>query len=278
MSDAQRARFGRHDALLWNAAASGVPLVLLHGFAGSPAVFDELAATLVARDPGRGPIVALALPGHAPDTPAEPALGWDGALDALQEALDALTRGPVQLAGYSLGARVALGLVARDPERIERAVLVSVNPGLDDAAARSERRAADARWAALLRTGGLDAFLAAWEAQPLFASQRALDPARRAGQSALRLAHDPEQLARSLELLGLAEMPAYGTALPRVTVPVTFAAGTLDTKFAALARAAAASVPGARLELVDGCGHNLVLEAPERLAQMVTVTISSQKR
>src|SRR6185369_6950562 len=78
--------------------------------------------------------------------------------------------------GYSLGARVALGLVAT--RRAARAILVSVNPGLAEAE-RPARRASDAAWARMARARGIDDFVDAWEAQPLFETQQRVPPGRR---------------------------------------------------------------------------------------------------
>ena len=73
------------------------------------------------------------------------------------------------------------------PVASPRAVLISVNPGIDDAE-RPARRAHDAAWARLLRERGLDAFLDAWEAQPLFATQARVRADLRAARRARRLA------------------------------------------------------------------------------------------
>jgi 2-succinyl-6-hydroxy-2,4-cyclohexadiene-1-carboxylate synthase len=161
------------------------------------------------------------------------------------------------IVGYSLGARVALGLVASG--RCQRAILVSVNPGIPDAE-RAARRASDAAWAQLLRTRGLAGFLAAWEAQPLFATQSRVSPERLAARRARRLALDPEQLARSLEVMGLAEMPDYRGALDD---RVALIAGADDPKYAAIARAS-----GVRHEIIAG-GHDLPLEQPAALAAAI---------
>jgi len=225
--------------------------VLLHGFAGTPAAWDDVRAAW----PARGPrAVALALPGHG----CEAAPSWDDALDDVAAYLPARAT----VIGYSLGARIALGLLARDA--VERAVLISVNPGLPEAE-RAPRRAADARWAELLRTGGVAGFLDAWEAQPLFASAARAPAERRARRRAARLELDAEDLARSLETMGLAEMPDYRAALAARAARVHLIAGGLDEKFVTIAR----SLP-APLTVFPEVGHDPTLEAPETLALTVT--------
>jgi 2-succinyl-6-hydroxy-2,4-cyclohexadiene-1-carboxylate synthase len=194
----------------------------------------------------------VALPGHRGG--GEVADDWAGNLAAIAARIG---RREV-VVGYSLGARVALGLVAAG--HAARAILISVNPGIDDAE-RAGRRAGDARWAELARGQGIAAFIDAWQAQPLFATQARAPADRRAARRARRLALDPEQLARSLETMGLAEMPDYRGA---VDDRVALIAGAEDAKFVAIARA----LP-ARLEVIADSGHDPVLEQPAALSQAI---------
>ena len=218
----------------------------LHGFAGDPAAWDATLAALPRHDAR-----AIALPGHGGGpVPAT----WDACLAALAGAI-----GEVELVvGYSLGARAALGLAAAG--RVPRAILVSVNPGIDDAE-RPARRAGDAAWARVLRDRGIAAFADAWEAQPLFAIQARTPPDRLAARRARRLALDPEGLARSLEVMGLAEMPDYRGAAAALPGRLALIAGADDPKYVAIARALPAP-----LEVIAGSGHAPTLEQPARLA------------
>ena len=211
---------------------------LLHGFAGDPDVWREVPITGV----------AVALPGH----------GGGDVLPTWDDNLAALGTHDLVI-GYSLGARVALGLLATG--RAQRAILIGVNPGIRDPAERAARRAGDASWARMLRTTGIAAFVDAWSAQPLFATQRRF-PERVAARRAARLRHDPEQLARSLEVMGLAEMPDYTAALrdPRVRL----VAGALDAKYIAIAHAL-----GLPVALVPDSGHDPTLEQPVQLANVL---------
>ena len=222
--------------------------VLLHGFAGDPAVWHDVP---IAGDP-------IALPGHPGGGPL--ADDWAGNLAAIAARI-----GRCDIAiGYSLGARVALGLVAAG--HVPRGVLISVNPGIADAD-RAARRASDATWARLVGERGVEAFLAAWEAQALFASQARAPAERRAARRARRLALDPAQLARSLETMGLAEMPDYRTA---IDARFALIAGADDARYIAIAR----SLP-APLEIVPDSGHDPLLEQPAALAAAIDRALAS---
>jgi len=228
-----------------------VRCVLLHGFAGDPASWNDVAI-----DGER-----IALPGHPGGCPVSPT--WTANLAAIASRIGRCD----VVVGYSLGARVALGLVAAG--HAPRAVLISVNPGLAEAAApddaadreRATRRAGDARWAAQLRRDGIAAFIDAWQAQPLFASQSRVAPARLADRRNRRLALDAEGLAKSLEAMGLAEMPDY-----RSIIDSRFAliAGADDAKYVAISRALPAP-----LELIADSGHDPLLEQPAALTSAV---------
>jgi pimeloyl-ACP methyl ester carboxylesterase len=111
--------------------------------------------------------------------------------------------------------------------------------------------------------------VAAWEALPLFRTQLALSDRSLARQRSIRMGHHPEGLARSLEVLGLAEMPSYGATLSSIDVPVTLMAGSRDEKFCEIARRLAADNPRFELLFVEGAGHNLLIEAPGVVASAI---------
>lgn len=233
--------------------------MLLHGFTGSAETWDE--------------VVELAV---FDQEPLRPSLAGHGNLDELPSSFEAeLSRlasiaseseRPRFLCGYSLGARLALGLLLSRPELFDAAVLIGVHPGLEDDATRGQRRKLDAERAGMLRQEGLDAFVAAWERLPLFESQRELPEAALQRQRSMRLSKEPEGLARSLELLGLAEMPSYRAGVASLALPVIWMAGSRDAKFRDLALELAGSHPAGEARIVEGAGHNLPLEAPGAVA------------
>src|SRR6185295_18216718 len=135
---------------------------------------------------------------------------------------------------------------------------IGVHPGLGDLGERAARVGSDERWCQRLRVGGLDAFLDAWEAQPLFATQRALPPRAIAEQRRVRGSHSAEGLERALRVLGLGNMPDYRGVLRVVPFPVRLLVGERDAKFSALARGLVEGAPRTRLDVVRGVGHNLL--------------------
>lgn len=224
---------------------------LLHGFAGTPAAWDEVIDAWVLRE---API-AIALPGHG----GGPVLDtWEDNLNAVAGAL----AGCDAVVGYSLGARVALGLIATG--RIAHAVLIGVNPGISDHD-REQRREFDAAWTRLLRGDGMEAFHDAWMQQALFATQSRVDVAKLERRRAQRMKLAPEQLARSLEVMGIANMPDYWNAIPAHRDRIALLAGADDAKYVAIS----AGLPAASFETIASCGHDPTLEQPRELAAAI---------
>lgn len=236
--------------------------VLLHGFTGSPASWDQVVEHMNPREPPLRPTLA----GHGPNWRTMQGWSFDDAIHGLAAEIAGTSRAPRLIAGYSMGARVALALVVARPELFDAAVLIGVHPGLAGEAERAERRVADRTRANLLQAEGLEAFVASWEREPLFRSQLRLARELRDRQRALRLGHDAMGLAQALEMLGLGQMPDYGPALARLRIPVILMAGALDAKFSDIARSLARSSAHVREIIVEGVGHNLLLEAPGAVA------------
>ncbi|GAB4197660.1 MAG: 2-succinyl-6-hydroxy-2,4-cyclohexadiene-1-carboxy late synthase [Sandaracinaceae bacterium] len=244
--------------------ASSAPVLLLHGFLGAPSSWDEV----VLRWAPSGPVVRPHVFGHGLELdPREDAVQrFDDEIERLSGHLRDLP-GPAWCVGYSLGARLALGLAATRPERVARLILVSGRDGLLEEPAQAAARAAeDDALADALERDGLEAFVARWERLPLFASQARVPASRRAVHRARRLAHEAHRVARALRVLSLGRMPRYA---PRVRgVPTTLVVGAEDEKFRGLAKGLAAELAANVVEIPDA-GHDVLLEAPEALAALL---------
>src|ERR671913_1388101 len=130
----------RLNALAFEVAGSGPPLILLHGLSGSgrwwgrnvPAFADSFRP------------YAVDLPGFG----ASRRVRWsrlDDTVDRLADWIAAEGLAQAHIAGHSLGGAVAARLAARHPERIDRLVLV-------DAAIRLRGTRTIARPAPAVRT------------------------------------------------------------------------------------------------------------------------------
>ena len=64
-------------------------------------------------------------------------------------------------------------------------------------------------------------------------------------------------------------MPNFREVLARLRIPVTLLAGDLDAKFRDLAQQMARIAPHAELTIVEGAGHDLLLERPELVTELI---------
>jgi 2-succinyl-6-hydroxy-2,4-cyclohexadiene-1-carboxylate synthase len=248
----------------------GSPLLLLHGFTGNRDAWSHLRPLL-------GPrfrVLAPDLPGHG-ESPIAADTTFDRTLGQLLALLDAQGLERVDVAGYSLGARVALGLCLRAPERVGRLVLESGSPGLRRRRDRGERRRDDAAMAEVIERDGLEAFVRRWEALPLFDGLRKLPEELQARLHARRLSHHPAALAGSLRALSLGAQPSYWARLWTVRAPTLLLTGGRDAKFTGIARAMAAEMPLVWGHVFPGAGHAPHLESPEEWAREVTSFLSA---
>lgn len=246
-------------------AAAGARVVALHGFAGHAESWSAVGSALADRS-----FEAITLFGHEPTRPPSVIIAFEDEVDRVAAAIRGMGA-PVRLCGYSMGGRIALGLLATAPELIESAVVIGAHPGLTSDVERQQRIAGDEVWVRILEDEGIEPFTAKWQAQPLFASQGRLPADRLAQQRAVRLRHDPHGLALAMSSLGLGRMPSYWDALDRAHVPVHLVVGGEDSKFAALAARMKERLPSAlgTVHVVEGAGHNVLLERPERLAELI---------
>jgi 2-succinyl-6-hydroxy-2,4-cyclohexadiene-1-carboxylate synthase len=237
---------------------AGPPLVLLHGFTGAGALWAAHAEALAPRFR----VVAPDLLGHgASGAPADPRRhAIEPAVADLAALLDGLGIERTALCGYSMGGRIALAFAVEHPERVIALAIEGASPGIADQAERAARAETDNAWAERLARDGLAAFVDAWMAQPLFASQAGLAEAARAAARAQRLANDPAGLAACLRGLGTGHQPSYWHRLHALPMPTLLLAGAHDAKFQAVGRAMQEGIPEATLRVVPGAGHTTHLE------------------
>lgn len=235
-------------------------VVLLHGFTGSSASWDAIAAQLAARYH----VLAPDLPGHgATDAPTDPTrYRIEQATADLIALLDARGIASAHWVGYSMGARLALHVALTHPQRAVTLTLESGSPGLATQAEREARVAADAALANRIENDGVQAFVAFWESLPLFASQSALTDAVRLTLRAARLRNSPVGLANSLRGMGTGAQPSGWDALAAFDRPTHLIVGALDAKFVDIAARMQKRLPQAVTTVVPAAGHAVHLEQP----------------
>ena len=240
--------------IAYEQAGEGPPLLLLHGaYADSrdwAPQLETLAAdfTVIAWDaPGCG---------HSFDPP--PDLGLHGYADCVMAFVEALGLERPHLGGLSFGAGLALEVFNRHPRLPATLVLASAYAGW---AGSLGREAAERRRAEFLRN-----------------ADRPIDEVVREFSDTLFDASAPDSVVASTAELMRETRPAGIRAmanaladadlrevLPRIDVPTLLVYGENDRRSpVAIGRDLHAAIAGSALVVVDGAGHAVNLEAPER--------------
>ncbi|HEX9083100.1 MAG TPA: alpha/beta hydrolase [Gemmatimonadaceae bacterium] len=209
-------------------------------------------------------VLAMDLPGHGASDPiAEGSI--ESYTDAACSLLTMLGIGPVFVAGHSLGGSVALALAARRPELVKGLVLIS-------SCAKTPQ--SGGTFKALL--GSLPAPFG----RMLFSSTArsflfALGANKTAVQLALRDLRNcrPETIRKDM---AAAEAMNLENAAQDLRIPTLILCGTSDIVTPLrLSEKLTGLIPGAQLHVVDGAGHMLPLEAPERVNQEISEFVAS---
>jgi 2-succinyl-6-hydroxy-2,4-cyclohexadiene-1-carboxylate synthase len=231
-------------------------VVLLHGFTNTGRSWDDVVRALPAHQ-----VLAPDIRGHGEATDRRPVT-----LDAVIADIAEAAPETFTLAGYSMGGRIALHTAFALQDRVQRLILVGASPGLRDAAARAERRAADERLAEQAEHETIAEFADRWARTPVLADQPA---AVRAAADADRRRNDPTALAAALRGLGTGALPSLWPRLRELGTRVELVVGERDAKFRSTAEQMARDIPDARVTVVPRSGHAVHWEEPEAVAAVI---------
>jgi pimeloyl-ACP methyl ester carboxylesterase len=234
---------------------SGEAVVLLHAGVADRTMWRE-HLELLAGAGYQG--IALDLPGFGEAAPAPgPQAPWDDVLRTMRE----LELGPAAVVGNSFGAAIALRAAIVAPAAVRSLMLVSPPPLDDEDPSPALRAAWEAEEDALERgdvEAAVEAVLEAWlqpDAPPDL-RDRVAAMQRRSFElqaTAPDVSEAPDPLEQDPD------------ALSNLRVPVLTVAGEVDMPdFKRAAEDIAATVTGARSEIIEGAGHLAPLEAPDR--------------
>lgn len=191
--------------------------------------------------------------------------GPDSSLGAMAERVLATAPASFALAGHSMGGRVALEIVRRAPQRVERIALLDTGwRPLPAGGGGESERAARLRLLALARDNGMRAMGRTW-ARPMVHPARLADNRLMGAILDMIERQTPDQFAAQID--ALLARPDAGAVLHAIRCPSLVLCGRQDA-WSPLAQheEMAAMIPGAVLEVIDDCGHMVTMEQPARVA------------
>jgi 3-oxoadipate enol-lactonase len=255
-------------------AGSGPPIVLLHGVTLGVGVWVRQFRALI----DRHRVIALDLRGHGQSIGGTGGYGFERMADDLLTVLDARRVSGSVVVGHSMGGMVLqLTALQRAKDLAAHAsgmVLVATDAGpaipgplgrpmgvVTAALATRAARFADQRGKSVYP--GSD--LATWGARLSFGARPV--PAEVELVRSISGAVAPRELAG---LLGPILAFDVRAELGRIDLPTLVVVGTRDLVTpAGRARQIAGRIPGARLELLPGCGHMVMLERADELNRLL---------
>ena len=231
-----------------------VSLIFIHGFMGHPSDWGAVRAALPDFETS-----ALEMPVVA---------NWQSSLDQLAESI------PDQsiVIGYSMGARLALGLALEFPKKCAGLVFVSGNPGLETAEAREQRWAADQQIAQQLidsrESESLEAFLERWYRADAFTN---VPQEIRDAEAARKLVLASTDWPAILRSNSVSRQPNYWPRLKELLMPTQVIAGELDEKYREIAVKFVNESQSSDVSetIIPDCGHIVHREQPEVLVQAI---------
>jgi pimeloyl-ACP methyl ester carboxylesterase len=248
----------------------GPPLLLLNGGMMTMAAWERIASPLgdsyrVVRCDLRGQLLS----------PGEPEPRLEAHVADVIALLDFLGIDRVHAAGTSYGALVALRLATLHPERMASVIAITAGERITEKFWEATLRVREAALAAVAGGDGgrvLDLILPATYSPEYLEANAAVLAAHRHQTSLL----PPIWFLGLARILSSLEGLDLTPDLPRIQCPALIVAGEEDRMFPIEhSRALAAAIPGARLAVVPGGSHGLVIEQPERTVEILRGFLAS---
>ena len=244
----------RGKALSVEKQGSGEPVLLLHGLGSTANVWEPQVRALA----DRFTLIRFDLEG-AGRSPAAGPLSIAGWVDDLKALLDAEGIAKARFVGHSLGTLILQHFAVKYPQKLEKLVFIGVNRAPPEA-----RRQAIKERVAKVRAEGIDGIA---------------DTIVKGGVSPHTFANKPEVVAFVRELLTRQPVEGYARSCEAmgasvaadssgITCPVLVVAGRDDAVSpVANGEGIVADLPGAKLKIIEQCGHWHPIEQPAEITK-----------
>lgn len=253
----------------------GPPLLLLHGFTGSSSNWEPFVSNWMKNYT----VIRFDHIGHGKSDCIKDfkRYSMEETINDILAILEQLRVDKVNVLGYSMGGRIALGLAATAPEKMNSLILESSSPGLLFEEERQKRRENDEALAYYILEKGIEKFIDKWESIPLFESQQKLPQDLKDKLQRQRLSNSTLGLANSLRGIGTGSQPSFWNKLREINIPTLLLVGKLDIKFCKIAEKMVSIMPNAEKIEISGAGHAIHVECPEFFGKIVMEWLYDKK-
>lgn len=238
-------------------AGAGPAAIALHGIGGDASSFAPQMGALPVR------LIAWSMPGYRGSLPGR--LTFPALSEALERLMDGLGLESAHLIGHSIGGMVAQDFALRHPARARSLALIGTTPAFGGRDPAFAEAFLTARLAPL--EAGMTMAEMARAAAPEVCGPGA--PAAVLAAVARPMAAVPEPVWR--DILRCLTTFDRRAETGRLSMPACLIAGSEDRNAPAKTmEKMAAAMPDAAYHLIEGAGHMINLEAPERVNAILT--------
>lgn len=157
---------------------------------------------------------------------------------------------PRILAGYSMGGRVALHALVKDPAVWSGGMILSAHTGLKTSEEKALRLGEDLRWGERFKNDPWEPLLADWDQRGALKSSKRIE--RREAD------YCRYSLARALDIWSLARQDDLRPEIERLQIPVDWFTGEKDVRFSEIARSLKLRHASSRVVVIPNVGHRLL--------------------
>jgi len=258
------------DGVTYNVEVTGegFPLVLFHGFTGDSTTWKPFYF----KWSNDRQLVSIDIIGHGKSDSPEDVKRYDmlSVIGDIKRVLEKLNLTKVDMLGYSMGGRLALSFAVQYPDFIRKLILESSSPGLETEEERWDRRKGDEKLCHYIEENGIAQFVDYWENIPLFATQKNLSEEKQEEIKQQRLQNNQVGLCNSLKGMGTGSQASWWEHLQTFLIETLLLTGTLDEKFCSIAQQMEKLMPNAKWIQVEGSGHAIHVEHPEKFGTIVS--------
>ncbi len=246
--------------IFYQVAGQGTPLLLIHGYPLSGALFSRVRDALAAHYR----VITIDLRGYGKSTaPGVPDTIAIYAQDALA-VLDSLGIQRAIVGGMSMGGPIALEMYQRAPNRFQGLILIDTNAFAATPAEAGEERG----FADMSRQGGAAALVPLLLPIMLTGDTRAHQPQLVQYLTAVITAATTDAAVGGA--LALATRPDYTALLGQISVPTLIIVGQEDPLYPfEIAQMMQQKIPNSTLTIIPGGAHATIFEVPQLAAKAI---------